>query len=84
MGRNQIHEQTLEYDYLVIALGSNDNFFGMSDIEENAFTMKTINDAIILRNHMIKILEQAHVEKDNRDLKKFADFYSCWRRFQWC
>jgi NADH dehydrogenase len=67
---NPRREHTLKYDYLVIALGSDDNFFGMSDIEENAFTMKTINDAIILRNHMIKILEQAHLEQDNHDLRK--------------
>ncbi|MGC2683163.1 MAG: hypothetical protein WA323_14975, partial [Candidatus Nitrosopolaris sp.] len=44
-------EHTLKYDYLVIALGSENSFFGMSEIEENAFTMKNIDDAIILRNH---------------------------------
>jgi NADH dehydrogenase len=65
-----IHEHTLNYDYLVVALGSENNFFGMSDIEENAFTMKTINDAIVLRNHIIKILEQANFEQDNHDLRK--------------
>lgn len=67
---NSWREHTLKYDYLVIALGSDDNFFGMSDIEENAFTMKTINDAIVLRNHMIKILEQANLEQDDHDLRK--------------
>ncbi len=65
-----LHEHMLNYDYLVIALGSENNFFGMSDVEENAFTMKTINDAIILRNHIIKILEQANFEQDNHDLRK--------------
>jgi NADH dehydrogenase len=64
------HEHMLNYDYLVVALGSENNFFGMSDIEENAFTMKTINDAIVLRNHIIKILEQANFEQDNHDLRK--------------
>ena len=63
-------EHTLKYDYLVIALGSENNFFGMSEIEENAFTMKNIDDAIILRNHMINILEQANLEQDNHDLRK--------------
>jgi len=63
-------EHTLKYDYLVIALGSENNFFGMSEIEENAFTMKTIDDAIILRNHMINILEQANLEQDNHELRK--------------
>jgi NADH:quinone reductase (non-electrogenic) len=63
-------EHTLKYDYLVIALGSENNFFGMSEIEENAFTMKNIDDAIILRKHMINILEQANLEQDNHDLRK--------------
>ena len=45
-------ESTLYYDYLVIALGSETKFFGMSDIQQNAFTIKTINDAINLRNHI--------------------------------
>ena len=42
----------------------------MSEIEANAFTMKNIDDAIILRNHMINILEQANLEQDNLDLRK--------------
>jgi len=49
----------LYYDYLVIALGSETKFFGMSDIQQNAFTIKTINDAINLRNLIIYLLEQA-------------------------
>jgi len=65
-----LHEHTLKYDHLVIALGSENNFFGNSGIEENAFTMKTIDDAIDLRNHIIKILEQANLEQDNHDLRK--------------
>jgi NADH:ubiquinone reductase (H+-translocating) len=67
---SNLHEHTLKYDYLVIALGSENNFFGNSDIEENAFTLKTIDDAIVLRNHIIKILEQANLEQDNHDLRK--------------
>ena len=54
-------EHRLKYDYLVIALGSKNNFFRMSDIEKHCFTMKNIDDAIILRNHIINILEQAVV-----------------------
>jgi NADH dehydrogenase FAD-containing subunit len=51
----------LSYDYLVIALGSETKFFGMGDIEEHAFTIKTWNDAIIIRNHVIHKLEQAEL-----------------------
>jgi len=49
----------LYYDYLVIALGSETKFFGMLDIQQNAFTIKTLNDAINLRNHTIYLLEQS-------------------------
>jgi NADH dehydrogenase FAD-containing subunit len=50
---------SFSYDYLVIAVGSETKFFGMSDLQQNAFTIKTLNDAIILRNHIIYLLEQA-------------------------
>ena len=32
--------------------------------------MKDIDDAIILRNHIINILEQANLEEDNKELRK--------------
>ena len=67
---DNFHEHTLKYDYLVIALGSENNFFGNKDIENNSFTMKSIDDAIALRNHIIRILEQANIEQDNHDLRK--------------
>ncbi len=67
---NDLHTHEFEYDYLVIGLGSEDNFFGNENIEKNSFTLKTINDAIILRNHLIKILEQANLEKNDMDLRK--------------
>ena len=67
---NDWREHTLKYDYLVIALGSENNFFNMSDIQKHSFTMKSIGDAIILRNHIINILEQASLEEDNKELRK--------------
>jgi NADH:ubiquinone reductase (H+-translocating) len=53
------HTKSLDYDYLVIALGGETKFFGMSDIQENAFTIKNLNDAINLRNHVVYLLEQS-------------------------
>ena len=63
-------QHVLKYDYLVIAVGSENNFFKMSDIQKHAFTMKNIDDAIILRNHIINVLEQANLEEHNKDLRK--------------
>lgn len=53
---------SIHYDFLVIALGSQTNFFGLSDVEKNAYTMKTLNDAVMLRNRVIDMLEQAENE----------------------
>ena len=61
---------TLNYNYLVVALGSETNFFGMTEVARNAFTMKTISDAIVLRNHVINMLEQADLEHDDTGLRK--------------
>ena len=54
----------LHYDFLVVALGSQTNFFGMKDVEDNAYTMKTLNDAVVLRNRIIDMMEQAENETD--------------------
>jgi NADH dehydrogenase len=58
-------ETMLEYDYLVLALGSKDNFFGNINIEEFAFTIKTLEDAIAIRNHIVSVLECADQERDS-------------------
>lgn len=60
---------SLQYDYLVLALGSQTNFFGMDNLERLAYSMKTLNDAVVLRNRIIDMLEQADNE-NNPILKK--------------
>lgn len=63
-----LNRHVLNYDYLVIGLGGETNFFGMEDLERNAFTLKTLEDAVILRNHVISMLEQADLEhEENND-----------------
>ena len=52
----------IHYDFLIVALGSQTNFFGLSDVEKNAYTMKTLNDAVAYRNRIIDMLEQAENE----------------------
>jgi len=73
IGRNNLssdmRQHVLFYDYLVIALGAENNFFGVDEIKKNTLKMKSIADASILRNHVIGILEQADLEQDNKELK---------------
>jgi NADH dehydrogenase len=56
------HVHDLEYDHLVIALGSTTNFYGLPGLETYALTMKTLGDAIHLRNRLIATLEEADTE----------------------
>jgi len=56
------HHHELEYDHLVLALGSITNFYGLPGLAENSLTMKSLGDAIHLRNHMISNLEEADFE----------------------
>src|ERR1044071_5874024 len=51
------HRHELEYDHLVIALGSVANFFNLPGVEERALTMKSIDDAVTLRSRLIDHLE---------------------------
>jgi len=60
----------LKYDYLVLALGGKTNFFGMNEVANNALTIKSIGDAIVLRNHIISMLEQADIEHEDLKLKR--------------
>jgi NADH dehydrogenase FAD-containing subunit len=55
---NDHYTKSLYYDYLVLALGSNTNFFGNKNLEKASFTMKTLYDAFSIRSHIIDTLEQ--------------------------
>lgn len=56
------HQHDLEFDQLVVALGSTTNFHGSQSIEQHALTMRTLGDAIHLRNRVIAMLEEAESE----------------------
>lgn len=56
------HSHELSYDHLVIALGVVTNFFGIAGLASRAITMKSLGDAIQLRNQLIAHLEEADFE----------------------
>ncbi len=56
----------LHYDQLVFATGAETSFFGMENVKKNAIPMKTLNDAIEMRNTLLKNLEKAAITKDIR------------------
>jgi NADH dehydrogenase len=60
----ELDESKLDYDYLVIALGAKTNFYNIPGAEENSFTLKSLDEAIRLRNHFIHMFEIASKDKD--------------------
>lgn len=61
-GRQVIERLTLPYDQLVISLGADTNFMHMPHLEDVVFTLKNLKHAVILRNHIIDMLERADIE----------------------
>jgi len=59
----------LSYDQLVLAVGAVPNFYRIPGIEEHAVTMKTLGDAILLRNRMIEALDVAASHPDETERK---------------
>ena len=56
------HTHELPYHQLVIALGAGTNFFNLPGVEASSFTIKTLRDAIAIRNQLITQLEEANAE----------------------
>ncbi len=52
------------YDYLIVAGGSVTSYFGKPEIGEYAFELKTLDDAVALRNHILRLFEQAAWTQD--------------------
>jgi len=60
----------LSYDHLVFATGAETSYFGMENVMKNAIPMKTLNDAIVMRNTLLKNLEKAAICKEIRKRRK--------------
>lgn len=53
----------LPYDYLALAAGATTNFFGIKGVADHAFTLKSIEDAIGLRSHILNVFEQVNLNE---------------------
>lgn len=60
----------IRYDYLVFATGTETNYFGVESVTRNAIPMKTVEDALYMRNFLLETLEKASRETDPVKRKK--------------
>lgn len=66
---------TVQYDYLILATGANQSYFGHNEFENYAPGLKSVADALAVRNKIVQAFEQAETEQDpvaHRDLLTFV------------
>ncbi|HSA99256.1 MAG TPA: FAD-dependent oxidoreductase, partial [Anaerolineales bacterium] len=64
----------IAYDYLVLSIGGEANFYGLNTVEENSFQLKSIESATGTRNHLLRMFEQASREVDPDKRKALLTF----------
>src|SRR5687768_10491565 len=57
----------IDYDYLVLANGAETNYFEMNDLQQNSFSMKSVSEALLLRNTLLQNYEQALICKSEEE-----------------
>ncbi|MDE2571755.1 MAG: FAD-dependent oxidoreductase, partial [bacterium] len=65
---------TLTFDHLVLALGASPSTFGLPGIEERTLPLKSLDDAIRLRNELIRMLELAEVTVSDEERRRLLCF----------
>jgi NADH dehydrogenase len=66
----QPHAHEIPFDHLVLALGNVTDFRGLHGLPEHAFPFKNLQDALDLRNHVIRALDEAAIEAHDMRLRK--------------
>lgn len=64
----------IPYDCLILSLGSETNFFGVPGAAENCFGLKSLEEGIALRNHIMSLFEQASLEEDPARQRELLTF----------
>jgi NADH dehydrogenase len=65
---------SLDYDYLIIALGSRTDYFGVPGARENTFDFKSLEDAVVLRERVLDICEHADHTADPAERRRMLTF----------
>lgn len=62
------------YDYLILAVGGETNFFGLKSVEQYGFQLKNIESAVATRNHLLESFEKASREADTDKRRALLTF----------
>lgn len=72
--RVELDEGELEYDYLVLAAGATNNYFGHDAWAQHAWGLKNLGDALAIRERMLRAFEAAEREKDEAVRRRLLTF----------
>jgi NADH dehydrogenase len=70
----ELASESLEYDYLIVALGSRADFFNIPGAREHTWDFKTLEDAVVLRERMIDLCEHADHTADAAARRRMLTF----------
>jgi len=65
----------LEFDHVVLALGSEENLDAYPGLREHAFKVKSFDDSLRLRNHIVEMFELADAEADGEERRRLLTFF---------
>ncbi len=68
------NDSEIEFDYLVLAPGSSHSYFGKNEWSRFAPGLKTLNDALKIREKILSSLEKAEMIKDENERRKYLSF----------
>lgn len=69
-----LHSGNIGYDYLILATGADYSFFGNDDWAKHAFVLKTMDDALGIRERLLAAFEQAELENDRAARRRLLTF----------
>src|SRR5438874_2863230 len=67
-------EGPIAYDYLILALGGETNYFGLAGVVRHGFGLKDVPEAIRIRNHVLHAFERAMLEPDAERRRAWLTF----------
>ncbi len=79
-GKNKIlhtNHGDISYDYLVVSAGATNNFFGLKNVEKYSYGMKTIQETLHIRNHVLHMFERANKQLDSEAVRRQMLTFIC-------
>ncbi|HJW91543.1 MAG TPA: NAD(P)/FAD-dependent oxidoreductase [Anaerolineales bacterium] len=70
----KMQDGTLAYDYLILSVGSEANYFGLESVARHGFDLKDLDDAEAIRNHILRMFELSTQTEDARDYEALLTF----------